>query len=53
MEAFAEQNGYSLELGWKVELARAVQKAAARIGKNTTSERLKQWKKLFDKLIKG
>ncbi len=52
MEAFAEQNGYTLELGWKVELARAVQKVASRIEKNTAPERLKQWKKLFDKLTK-
>lgn len=52
MEAFAEQNGYTLELGWKVELARAVQKVASRIEKNTVPERLKLWKKLFDKLTK-
>lgn len=52
MEAFAEQNGHTLEPGWKVELARSVQKAAARIEKNITPEQLKQWKKLFDKITK-
>ncbi|WP_035558082.1 ATP-dependent nuclease [Hymenobacter sp. IS2118] len=50
MEAFAEQNGYELETGWKVELARDVQKASARIASKVTPERIKLWKKLFDKL---
>jgi predicted ATP-dependent endonuclease of OLD family len=50
MEAFAEQNGYELETGWKVDLARAVQKSSPRIAGNVTPERIKLWKKLFDKL---
>jgi hypothetical protein len=50
MEAFAEQNGYELETGWKVDLARAVQKSSARIASKVTPERIKLWKKLFDKL---
>jgi len=50
MEAFAEQNGYELETGWKVDLARAVQRSSARMASKVTPERIKLWKKLFDKL---
>ncbi|MDF7815438.1 AAA family ATPase [Hymenobacter sp. YC55] len=50
MEAFALQNGHKLEPGWKVELAKSVQKVSARIATKTSPELVKKWKKLFDKL---
>jgi len=51
MEEFAEKNGYTLELGWKVELAKAMQKAATRLDGKVDADRLRIWKTLFDKLI--
>lgn len=48
MEAFAKQNGYTLDLGWKVELARDFQRIFPRIIDKIVEEVVGNWKKLFD-----
>lgn len=48
MEAFAKQNGYTLDLGWKVELARDFQRIFPRIIDKIDEEVVGNWKKLFD-----
>ncbi|RZK44752.1 MAG: OLD family endonuclease [Hymenobacter sp.] len=50
METFASQNGYELEQGWKVDLARAFQRTSSRVIGKVSPEQVKLWKKLFDKL---
>lgn len=48
MEAFAKQNGYTLDLGWKVELAIDFQRIFPRIIDKIDDEVVGNWKKLFD-----
>jgi predicted ATP-dependent endonuclease of OLD family len=48
MEDFAKQNNYSLDLGWKVELARDFQRFFPRIIGKIEEDVLENWKKLFD-----
>jgi predicted ATP-dependent endonuclease of OLD family len=48
MEDFAKQNSYTLELGWKVELARDFQRIFPRIIEKIDEDVLANWKKLFD-----
>ena len=49
IERFAEENGFELQKGWKVELAKSVK---SRLLKVSESETLTQGKKLFDKFDK-
>lgn len=48
MEDFAKQNGYTLDLGWKVELARDFQRIFPRIIDKIDEAVVGNWKKLFD-----
>lgn len=48
MEDFAKQNSYTLDLGWKVELARDFQRIFPRIIDKIDEDVLANWKKLFD-----
>lgn len=48
MEEFAKQNGYTLELGWKVDLARDFQRVFPRIIDKIDAVIIENWKKLFD-----
>lgn len=48
MEDFAKQNGYTLELGWKVELAIGFQRIFPRIIDKIDETVVGNWKKLFD-----
>lgn len=50
MELFAKRNGYKLDLGWKVELAKDFQKIYDRIQNKINSELIEKWEILFDKL---
>lgn len=50
MELFAKTNGYQLDLGWKVELAKDFKKIYDRICKKIDSELVDKWEKLFEKL---
>lgn len=48
MESFAKQNGYTLDHGWKVELARGFQRIFPRIIDKIDEGVVENWKKLFD-----
>lgn len=48
MEDFAKQNGYTLDLGWKVELAKDFQRIFSRIIDKIDEDLLTNWKRLFD-----
>lgn len=48
MEGFAKQNGYTLDLGWKVELARDFQRIFPRIIDKIDEGVIGNWKKMFD-----
>ncbi|MGL4609042.1 MAG: ATP-dependent nuclease [Trueperaceae bacterium] len=48
MEAFARANDYTLELGWKVTLAREFQRGFDRVQKTLSDELKLQWVSLFD-----
>jgi len=50
MEKFANENGYNLEKGWKVELAKDFQKSFDRIIDRTPAELKEKWEKLFSKI---
>ncbi len=50
MEKFALENGYRLELGWKVELATDFYNQFQHIAKKITEDTVKTWQALFDKL---
>ncbi len=48
MQNFAKDNGYTLEKGWKVELAREFQRSFDKIQDQVTEELQKQWFALFN-----
>ena len=50
MEKYAEENGYELELGWKVELAKEFQKSFDRILSRTDDKTKENWVTLIEKL---
>lgn len=50
MEKFAKENGYILEKGWKVELAKDFQKSFDRIIERTSANLKEKWAKLFEKI---
>ncbi len=50
MENFANENGYNLEKGWKVELAKDLQKSFDRIIARTPDELKEKWEKLFNQI---
>jgi AAA15 family ATPase/GTPase len=50
-ERFAKDNGYILELGWKVELAQDFQRIFNKIAASLTELHFENYKKLFDKMI--
>lgn len=52
MEKFAAENGYKLEVGWKVEIATDFHNQFQHIAKKITDDTVKMWTTLFDKLTK-
>lgn len=50
MEVFARENGYQLELGWKVDLAKDFRRNFDRIITRTDEELKKIWVEIIDKL---
>ncbi len=50
MEVYAEENGYKLELGWKVELAKEFQKSFDRILSRADDKTKENWIALISKL---
>lgn len=50
MEEFAKVNGYTLELGWKVELAKEFQRIFNKISSKLPEDLLCKWVNLFEKI---
>lgn len=50
MESFASENGYHLGLGWKVDLAKEVQKNFDRILTRTDQDMKTKWIKILEKI---
>ena len=50
MEKFALDNGYTLDLGWKVDLAKDFQKIYVKIKDKIGEDLLKKWMELFEKI---
>lgn len=50
MQDFAKVNGYTLEKGWKVELAREFQRTFDRVQDRVSEELQAKWFSLFDKI---
>ena len=50
MEIFAEENGYALTEGWKVDLAKECQKSFDRMLDKTNDDLKNRWIALFDKI---
>jgi predicted ATP-dependent endonuclease of OLD family len=50
MEDFAKSNGYDLDLGWKVELAKDFQKIFDKISAHISEDIISKWAILFQKI---
>lgn len=50
MEVYAKENGYNLDEGWKVELAKECQRNFDRILEKTNDDLKTKWISLFDKI---
>jgi predicted ATP-dependent endonuclease of OLD family len=50
MESYVKENGYKLEDGWKVDLAKECQRNSERVLEKTTNALKSKWIMLFDKI---
>ena len=50
MEEFAKANGYILELGWEVDLAKDFQRIFDKISSKLSENHITKWVNLFEKI---